>query len=109
VVRLVTWFKIEIEVDTLAPSLEGELESAIGTAVGMRSTKKQLGPGKRCAWLCDTVAIVSRGVADLQGLGRRHHAPRLPLPLAANGRRLISVGWMTHSATALDMASITFK
>jgi len=82
--------KIEVEVDTLA-----QLEEAM--AVGVDAV---LLDNMTPAMLTEAVAMVA-GRAMTEASGRI--TPQTAPAMAASGVDLISVGWLTHSATALDI------
>jgi len=82
--------KIEVEVDTLA-----QLRQAM--AVGVDAVLlDNMGP----AMLTEAVALVA-GRALTEASGRI--TPQTAPAVAASGVDLISVGWLTHSATVLDI------
>jgi nicotinate-nucleotide pyrophosphorylase (carboxylating) len=82
--------KIELEVDTLA-----QLEEAL--ALGVDAVLlDNMGP----EMLCEAVGMVDgRAITEASGRIRPETAP----PIAASGVDLLSVGWLTHSATVLDV------
>jgi len=82
--------KIEVEVDTLA-----QLQEAM--AVGVDAV---LLDNMSPAMLTEAVAIVA-GRALTEASGRI--TPQTASAVAASGVDLISVGWLTHSATVLDI------
>jgi len=82
--------KIEVEVDTLA-----QLQEAM--AVGVDAVLLDNMPP---AMLTEAVAIVA-GRALTEASGRI--TPQTAPAVAASGVDLISVGWLTHSATVLDI------
>lgn len=83
--------KIEVEVDTLA-----ELEEALGLGVD--------------AILLDNmpVELLARGVREARGKALTEASggitPENAAAIAATGVDLMSIGWITHSAPALDVA-----
>jgi nicotinate-nucleotide pyrophosphorylase (carboxylating) len=82
--------KIEVEVDTLAP-----LEEALAARVDA-----VLLDNMRPATLREAVAMVAgRAVTEASGRITAQEAPAV----AEAGVDLISVGWLTHSAAALDI------
>jgi nicotinate-nucleotide pyrophosphorylase (carboxylating) len=82
--------KIELEVDTL-----GQLEEALGLGVDA-VLLDNMTPDQ----LREAVAMV-RGRAITEASGRI--TPETAPPIAASGVDLISIGWLTHSVTALDI------
>ena len=82
--------KIELEVDTLA-----QLEEALGLGVDA-VLLDNMGPDM----LRQAVAMVD-GRAITEASGRIN--PTTAPAVAASGVDLISIGWLTHSATVLDI------
>lgn len=82
--------KIEVEVDTLA-QLEEALEVGIDAVLLDNMTPDQLTTAVRM--------IGGRAIAEASGRITPHTAPQI----AASGVDLISAGWLTHSASVLDI------
>jgi nicotinate-nucleotide pyrophosphorylase (carboxylating) len=82
--------KIEVEVENLA-----ELEEAL--AVGVDCV---LLDNMSPAMLAEAVAIIGgRAISEASGRITRESVPEI----AASGVDVISAGWLTHSAPALDL------
>jgi nicotinate-nucleotide pyrophosphorylase (carboxylating) len=83
--------KIEVEVDTLEQLREVMLEPIDAVLLDNMTP----------AQLADAVAIVGRRVAtEASGGGTKENV----VEIAASGIDIISVGWLTHSAPALDLS-----
>ena len=83
--------KIELEVDTLA-----QLQEAL-TPEGRCRAARQHGPGLAAARR--SAMVDGRAITEASGRIRPDTAPAI----AASGVDLLSVGWLTHSATVLDI------
>ena len=82
--------KIEVEVDTLA-QLDEALAEGVDAVLLDNMTPEQLGQAVR--------TIDGRAIAEASGRITPQTAPAI----AASGVDLISAGWLTHSATVLDI------
>lgn len=82
--------KIEVEVDTL-PQLEEALTTGVDAVLLDNMTPEQLTTAVRM--------IDGRAVAEASG----RVTPRTAPAIAASGVDLISAGWLTHSASVLDI------
>jgi nicotinate-nucleotide pyrophosphorylase (carboxylating) len=82
--------KIEVEVDTLA-QLDEALAEGVDAVLLDNMTPEQLGQAVR--------TIGGRAIAEASGRITPQTAPAI----AASGVDLISAGWLTHSATVLDI------
>ncbi|WP_422015756.1 carboxylating nicotinate-nucleotide diphosphorylase [Reyranella sp.] len=82
--------KIEVEVDTL-PQLEEALATGVDAVLLDNMTPEQLATAVRM--------IDGRALAEASG----RITPRTAPAIAASGVDLISAGWLTHSASVLDI------